>query len=64
MIITGDTSQTDLPKGVKSGLVEAVDILEGIKEIGITRFDSSDVVRHSLVAKIIERYERGSKNYE
>ena len=64
MIITGDTSQIDLPKGVKSGLVEAVDILEGIKEIGITRFDSSDVVRHRLVAKIIERYERGSKNYE
>ena len=59
MIITGDPSQIDLPKGVKSGLVEAVDILEGIEEIGITRFDSSDVVRHSLVAKIIERYERG-----
>jgi phosphate starvation-inducible PhoH-like protein len=59
MIITGDISQIDLPKGVKSGLVEAVDILDGIKEIGITRFDSSDVVRHSLVAKIIERYERG-----
>ena len=59
MIITGDVSQIDLPKGVKSGLVEAVDILDGIKEIGITRFDSSDVVRHSLVAKIIERYERG-----
>lgn len=59
MIITGDTSQIDLPKGVKSGLVEAVDILTGIKEIGITKFDSSDVVRHSLVAKIIERYERG-----
>ena len=60
MIITGDTSQIDLPKGIKSGLVEAVEILEGIKEIGITKFTNDDVVRHRLVAKIIERYERGS----
>lgn len=58
MIITGDVSQIDLPKGVKSGLVEAIEILDGIKEIGITKFSSDDVIRHLLVAKIIERYER------
>ena len=61
MIITGDTSQIDLPKGVKSGLVEAVEILDDIKEVGIVKFNSDDVIRHLLVAKIIERYERGSR---
>jgi len=57
MIITGDISQTDLPKGVKSGLLQVTKILEGIHEIGITYFDKYDVVRHPLVAKILERYE-------
>lgn len=58
MIITGDISQIDLPKGVKSGLIEAVEILKGINEIGITQFHKEDVVRHHLVAKILERYEK------
>ena len=57
MIITGDISQIDLPKGVKSGLVEATQILKGINEIGITIFDKDDVIRHLLVAKILARYE-------
>ena len=57
MIITGDISQIDLPKGVKSGLVEAIQILKGINEIGITIFDKEDVIRHLLVAKILARYE-------
>ena len=58
MIITGDISQIDLPKGVKSGLIEATQILKGIKEIGITTFTKDDVIRHLLVAKILERYEK------
>ena len=57
MIITGDVSQIDLPKGVKSGLVDAVEKLKGINEIGIVNFDKDDVIRHLLVAKIIARYE-------
>lgn len=57
MIITGDTSQIDLPKGVKSGLIEAVSILDDIDEIGITKFNKDDVVRHHLVAKILAKYE-------
>lgn len=58
MIITGDISQTDLPKGIKSGLVEVVNILKGIDEIGVTEFGKEDVVRHPLVAKILARYEK------
>lgn len=57
MIVTGDISQIDLPKGVKSGLVEATQILKGINEIGITQFSKDDVIRHLLVAKILARYE-------
>ena len=58
MIITGDISQIDLPKGVKSGLVEAINILGDIKEIGITIFNKDDVIRHLLVAKILAKYEQ------
>lgn len=58
MIITGDISQIDLPKGVKSGLVEAIQILDDIKEIGITLFTKDDVIRHLLVAKILAKYEQ------
>lgn len=57
MIITGDISQIDLPKGVKSGLVEATELLTDINEIGITKFTKDDVIRHSLVAKILAKYE-------
>ena len=58
MIITGDITQIDLPKNVKSGLVEAIEILNDINEIGITKFTTTDVIRHLLVAKILQRYER------
>ena len=58
MIITGDISQIDLPKGVKSGVVEAINILGDIKEIGITIFSKDDVIRHLLVAKILAKYEQ------
>ena len=57
MIITGDVSQIDLPKGVKSGLVEATELLTDINEIGITKFTKDDVIRHNLVAKILAKYE-------
>lgn len=57
MIITGDPSQIDLPNGVRSGLVEALDLLNGVKGIQITRFTDKDVVRHELVARIIRAYD-------
>ncbi len=58
MIITGDPSQVDLPKGETSGLIEAVSLLKDIKDIGYTKFNDKDVVRHPLVAKIIKAYEK------
>ena len=57
MVVTGDPSQTDLPKGQKSGLTDALALLEGISEIGQITFSSQDVVRHELVARIVEAYE-------
>jgi len=56
-VITGDITQVDLPKHQASGLKEVVHILEGIEGIGFTHFDKKDVVRHSLVQKIVEAYE-------
>ena len=57
MVVTGDQTQIDLPKGVKSGLKEAVKKLHGVKGINIMKLDQDDVVRHPLVSKIIDRYE-------
>jgi phosphate starvation-inducible PhoH-like protein len=57
MIVTGDPSQIDLPNGVRSGLVEALDLLNGVKGVQITRFSDKDVVRHELVARIIRAYD-------
>jgi len=57
MVATGDLSQTDLPKDVKSGLGDAVRKLEGIDGIGCIRFTDVDVVRHQLAAKIIKAYD-------
>ncbi|MGB2130689.1 MAG: PhoH family protein [Marinobacterium sp.] len=57
-VITGDKTQIDLPKGVKSGLLHAMEVLDGVKEIGFTYFGSKDVVRHPLVQHIVEAYER------
>ncbi|WP_437180149.1 PhoH family protein [Paenibacillus andongensis] len=56
MVITGDVTQIDLPRGKSSGLVEANRILSGIEELGFIYFDEQDVVRHSLVQKIIVAY--------
>ena len=61
-IITGDITQTDLPFGKESGLVEALSILEGIEEIAIHRFTEKDVVRHRLVQKIIMAYDKVSRD--
>lgn len=57
-VVTGDITQIDLPRGEKSGLVEAKRILEGIEGIEICHFDRRDVVRHRLVQLIIDAYER------
>lgn len=57
MVVTGDQTQIDLPKGVKSGLKETIKKLYGVNGISIMKLDQSDVVRHPLVSKIIDRYE-------
>lgn len=57
MVITGDRTQIDLPRGVPSGLQEAERILKGVKGVSFNYFTSRDVVRHPLVARIIEAYE-------
>lgn len=58
MVVTGDPSQIDLPPGTKSGLVEAVNILDTVDDISIVRFEAGDIVRRDLVAKIVDAYER------
>ena len=62
MVITGDVTQIDLPRGKNSGLVEAERILRNIEEIGIVHFAEQDVVRHSLVQKIILAYQKENEN--
>ncbi len=62
VVVTGDMSQTDLPRGVKSGLAIAASILKGIEGIGIFEFSERDVVRHRLVRKIISAYESYEKS--
>lgn len=57
-IINGDASQIDLPKNQQSGLSHAVNVLDGVKGIGIVRFDEKDVIRHDLVKKIIVAYKK------
>lgn len=60
-VVTGDITQTDLPRGQKSGLVEAVKVLDHIDDIAIHRFTERDVVRHKLVQQIILAYENYAK---
>ncbi|MCX8995786.1 PhoH family protein [Rhizobiaceae bacterium BDR2-2] len=57
MIITGDPSQVDLPRGVRSGLVEALNVLNGVEGISVIRFKDTDVVRHPLVGRIVQAYD-------
>ncbi|MFP4090513.1 MAG: PhoH family protein [Cyclobacteriaceae bacterium] len=58
VIITGDRSQVDLPRNQKSGLIEALEVLKGIKGIGFVELSGEDVVRHKLVKDIIDAYDR------
>src|ERR1700676_1838351 len=58
MVVTGDITQIDLPSGKKSGLTDAMDVLRGVDGLSFVYFDDKDVVRHSLVQRIIKAYER------
>jgi len=57
-VVTGDLTQTDLPKHVKSGLRDAIDVLREVEGVSFTFFESRDVVRHPLVARIVSAYDR------
>ncbi len=61
VVITGDHTQIDLPRGTQSGLIHAVEILRDVPGIGFSYFTSKDVVRHKLVQDIVEAYERSGK---
>lgn len=56
MVVTGDLSQIDLPRGVTSGLAEAIEILKSVKGVGIAELNSADVVRHEVVSRIVNAY--------
>jgi phosphate starvation-inducible PhoH-like protein len=60
MIVTGDPSQVDLPYGQASGLAEATRLLKNVEGVGHTIFTAADVIRHELVARIVEAYDRAS----
>ena len=61
MIITGDLTQIDLPRGQRSGLAEALELLQDIEGIGFVRMEKKDIVRHKLVTRIVNAYERADK---
>ena len=61
MVITGDLTQIDLPRSQRSGLAEAMELLEGIEGIGFVRMEKKDIVRHKLVTRIVNAYERADK---
>jgi len=63
-VITGDTTQIDLPRGTKSGLVHVCDVLQNVDDISFTFFESKDVVRHPLVQQIVDAYETYEKNLD
>jgi phosphate starvation-inducible PhoH-like protein len=56
-VVTGDTSQIDLPRGITSGLVDAQQVLAEVEGVAFTRFTRADVVRHPLVGRIVEAYD-------
>ena len=62
VVVTGDPSQADLPRGTRSGLNHAVRLIGAVNEIGVTRFQPGDVVRHSLVQKIVEAYDEDARD--
>ena len=61
MIITGDMTQIDLPRGQRSGLKEAIAILDGIEGLAIVNLNQKDIVRHKLVTRIVDAYEKYDK---
>jgi len=58
MIVTGDMTQIDLPGSVRSGLADALQVLNGVRGIGFVQMDGRDIVRHKLVTRIVEAYRR------
>ncbi len=64
MIVTGDTTQIDLPHTVQSGLIQALRILRGVKGIGIIEYEKKDIVRHPLVQRIVDAYEKKEAEHE
>jgi phosphate starvation-inducible PhoH-like protein len=60
MIVTGDPSQVDLPNGQVSGLHEAMRLLRNVEGIGHVSFSAQDVIRHELVARIVDAYDRAA----
>jgi len=62
MVINGDLTQTDLPRGMESGLKDAARILHNVKEIAFVEFDEHDVVRHGLVSKIVNAYAKDKES--
>ncbi len=58
MIVTGDATQIDLPRSVRSGLMQALQILRGVKGIGFIEYEKKDIVRHALVQRIVDAYHR------
>ena len=64
MIVTGDLTQVDLPKGQKSGLRDAIETLDGIEGISIVNFSDKDIVRHRLVTKIVNAFDKKDKENE
>jgi phosphate starvation-inducible protein PhoH and related proteins len=63
-VVTGDVSQIDLPRGTGSGLIDAEQVLRRVKGVGFTRFSAVDVVRHPLVARIVQAYDRADRRAE
>jgi phosphate starvation-inducible protein PhoH and related proteins len=61
-VVNGDTSQIDLPKGMPSGLIDAQQVLQDVQGIAFTQFNASDVVRHPLVARIVDAYAQASED--
>ena len=57
-VVTGDITQVDLPRGVQSGLRHVLEVLDGVEGIGLTRFANSDVVRHPMVQKVVDAYDK------
>jgi phosphate starvation-inducible PhoH-like protein len=60
-VVTGDLTQVDLPRGARSGLADASEVLRDVAGIAVTRFGAADVVRHPLVARIVEAYEAAAR---